>query len=317
VPHTSEYGFSLSGHRLCTGTTIITPDDKYLVMNPRDDIAFLVGSDSRVRVLRLLYEQRLRPTEIVDRCTCTRETVQRTLAGFRDLGWVEKTDKHYHTTLAGDMVLESYEDLSSVVTDVHDLRPFLEHASEEFHDVPPGVLSSTTITTATAENPHAPINRYLELMGDGYVDRFRGVAPIVSGIFNQASESAIGPETDMELVIDESVLERSQTDYEDALQAAYDLDQFTLYRSSEPIAFGLALIDQMAWLGAYDDNGNLVACVDGGHPSLLDWARSVYERQREAATELTAPAEQTRVAIASDGGDATSEGDAEPSLKSE
>lgn len=286
-------------------------------MNPRDDIAFLVGSDSRVRVLRLLHEQRLRPTEIVDRCTCTRETVQRTLSGFGDLGWVEKTGKHYHTTLAGDMVLESYEDLSTVVTDVHDLRPFLEHASEEFHDIPPGVLSSTTITTATAENPHAPINRYLELMDSGYVTQFRGVTPIVSGIFNQASESAIGPETDMQLVIDESVLERSRTDYEDALQAAYDLDQFTLYLSSEPIEFGLALIDSVSWLGAYDDDGNLVACVDGEHPALLDWATSVYERQREAAIELEAPAEGGGVTVASDGGDAAPDGDAESSLESE
>jgi predicted transcriptional regulator len=286
-------------------------------MNPRDDIAFLVGSDSRVRVLRLLHEQPLRPTELVDRCTCTRETVQRTLSGFGDLGWVDKTDKRYHTTLAGDMVLEAYEDLSSVVSDVHDLRPFLEHASEEFHDVPPGVLSSTTITTATTENPHAPINRYIELMSDGYVDRFRGVTPIVSGIFNQASESAIGATTDMELVIDESVLERSRTDYEGALQTAYDLDQFTLYLASEPLEFGVAIIDDVAWLGAYDDNGNLVACVDGEHPRLHEWAVSVYERQREAAVELQSPADEGGIAVASDGGDTTSDGGAESSLESE
>ncbi|MFC5366684.1 helix-turn-helix transcriptional regulator [Salinirubrum litoreum] len=243
--------------------------------------------------------------------------MQRTLSGFGDLGWVEKTDKHYHTTLAGDMVLESYEDLSSVVTEVHELRPFLEHASEEFHDLPPGVLSSTTITTATRENPHAPINRYLELMRDGHVGRFRGVTPIVSGVFNQASESAIGPETDMELVIDDSVLERSQEDYQDALQVAYDLDQFTLYLSSEPIEFGLAIIDDVSWLGAYDDNGNLVACVDSDHPALFDWAMSVYERRREMSIELDAPADEASVAVASDGGDATAEGEAESSLESE
>jgi predicted transcriptional regulator len=286
-------------------------------MNPRDDISFLVGSDSRVRVLRLLHDQPLRPTEIVDRCTCTRETVQRTLSGFGDLGWVEKTGKHYRTTLAGDMVLESYEDLSSVVSDVNDLGPFLEHASDEFHDIPPSVLSSTTITTATSENPHAPIDRYLELVGGGYVEEFRGVAPIVSGVFNQASESAIGPETDMELIIDESVLERSQTDYEDALQVAYDRDQFTLYLSRDPLQFGLALVDGVSWLGAYDDNGNLVACIDSDHPALFDWTMSVYERKREASTELEAPVEDGTVAVASDGGDTTADGEAESSLESE
>jgi predicted transcriptional regulator len=279
-------------------------------MNPRDDISFLVGSDSRLRVLRLLHERPLRPTEIVEHCTCTRETVQRTLSGFGDLGWVEKTDKRYHTTLAGDMVFESYEDLSSVVSEVHDLRPFLEHASEEFRDIPPGVLSSTTITTATSANPHAPINRYLELMHDGYVGRFRGVTPIVSGVFNQASESAIGPETDMELVIDESVLERSQTDYEDALRVAYELDQFTLYLSPDPIQFGLAMIDDVSWLGAHDDNGNLVACVDSEHPELSDWVSAVYERQRERAIELDAPAERGSVTVASDGGETDSRGEA-------
>jgi hypothetical protein len=50
---------------------------------------------------------------------------------------------------------------------------------------------------------------------------------------------------------------------------------------------------------------------------LFDWATSVYERQREAAIELEAPAEGGSIAVASDGVDATTDGDAESSLQSE
>ena len=82
-------------------------------------------------------------------------------------------------------------------------------------------------------------------------DRASTRGTVLSG---EASESAIGPTTDMELVIDESVLERSRTDYEGALQTAYDLDQFRLYLASEPLEFGVAIIDDVAWLGATPDS---------------------------------------------------------------
>jgi predicted transcriptional regulator len=274
-------------------------------MNPREDISFLSGSDSRVQILRLLGEDRFRPTDIVDRVTCTRETVQRTLSGFRERGWVEKSDKHYHTTLAGDMVLESYDRLANVVSEVHKLNTFLLHAPGALRDLPAEVLETTRVTTATRDNPHAPINRYVELVGGDYIDRFRGITPIVSGIFNKASEAAIGPDTQMELVIDQEVLHRSRTDYEDALQLAYDLDQFTLYLHPEDITFGVAIIDDTVYLGSYDDNGNLVATIDGEDPRLYEWAEGVYEQFREASTEVSGATVEAQFGITSetDGGE--------------
>ncbi|MDX1430120.1 MAG: hypothetical protein R3282_07530, partial [Rhodothermales bacterium] len=135
------------------------------------------------------------------------------------------------------------------------------------------------------ESPHAPIGRFLTFVGTEEVGSFRGATPIVSRVFNEAVSNVIGPDTEMELVIDESVLSTSEREFPDALQRAYDLDQFTLYLSPDDIGYGLTLVDGRVFLGAYDESGNLVASADGNNERLRDWATARYTEFRRVATE--------------------------------
>ncbi|WP_129115600.1 helix-turn-helix transcriptional regulator [Halegenticoccus tardaugens] len=255
-------------------------------MSAREDIAFLVGSSIREEILRELSESNMRPTELAAECSCARETAQRTLAGFVDRGWVTKEDGRYRITPAGDLVLEQYERLASTVTGAHRLRPFLANAGLVAQRLLPDALGCFTVTTATSDNPHAPIDRYLSVLGDEPVSSFRGITPIVSRVFNEATEAVIGPETEMELVIDESVLDASRTDYPDALRRAFELDQFDLFLASETIDFGLALVDGHAYVGAYDEDGNLVASIDGTDETLRELASDLYVEYRSRSNLL-------------------------------
>lgn len=258
-------------------------------MNAREDIAFLVGSASRVEILRALIESPSTPTSLADRCSCARETAQRTLSGFADRGWVTKTDGQYELTAGGTSVLEQYERLSTVVVGADQLQQFLRNvgpAADTFSVESIVGGEQVTVTNATADNPHAPIDRYLTFLGADPVDSFRGVTPIVSRVYNEAAERILGPNTSMELVIDESVLAVSETEYPDALQRAWDLDQFTLYVSPNSVDVGVALVDGRGFVGAYDQQGNLVASVDGSGDQFLTWANTVYDEYRQSATRL-------------------------------
>ncbi|SDM85476.1 Predicted transcriptional regulator, contains HTH domain [Halogranum gelatinilyticum] len=258
-------------------------------MNAREDIAFLVGSASRIRIFQAVAEQPATPTSLADRCSCARETAQRTLSGFVQRGWIAKENGQYELTVGGESVLEQYERLTGVVDGASRLQQFLTNAGATADGFPIAAVADddgVTVTTATAEDPHAPIDRYLTFLGTEPVGSFKGVSPIVSRVFNEAAETIIGEKTEVELIIDESVLSVSESEYPDALRRVGELEQFTLLVAPEEICVGVALIDGRAFVGAYDGHNNLVATVDGRNDQLVTWTTSLYESYRESATQL-------------------------------
>lgn len=254
-------------------------------MNAREDVAYLVGSECRVETLRTLDTESLRPSALAERVSCARETAQRNLAGFVERNWVQKRNGTYELTAAGRMVLRRYSRLERTVESAERLTVFLSNVDEAFDGVDPELLAGQTVTTSTAENPHAPIERWLAIV-DGVADTYYGITPIVSRVFNQAAERAIGPDTEMELLIDRSVLETSREQFPDALELALDLDQFTLWVSPTDLEFGLAICDGHVWLAAYDDLGNVVASVDGDDEAFVELAHEVYENHCERASRV-------------------------------
>ena len=255
-------------------------------MNAREDIAFLVGSEVRTDILRALRSEPDRPSDLADRCSCARETAQRTVTAFADRGWAEKVpgSDRYRLTRAGELVAGSYDDFEECLEVSSRFRDLLANLNGAVSDLECETLSGTTRTRATPENPHTSINRLLDVMGDREVDTFQGVTPIVSRVFNRAADRAIGPDTDVELVVDTDVLETSAAEYPEALDRADRLDGFTLYVSPDPVSFGLVLVDNHAYLGAYDDNGNLVASADGDDDDFVGWAQQTFAQLRDRST---------------------------------
>lgn len=253
-------------------------------MTAREDIAFLVASECRVETLRVLRERPQRPSSLADEVSCARETAQRNLAGFCERSWVTKQDRSYRLTTAGQMVLERYEQLEQSVMNAENLDTFLSNVGSIADEIDTDLLAAQTVTTSTPENPHGPIDRWLTLVDD-VVETYYGVTPIVSRVFNEAAEGAIGPETHMELIIDESVLDASREQFPDALELAFELDQFTLWIAPSELEYGLTITDGHVWLAAYDDFGNIVASVDGDDERFVEWASERYDELREASQQ--------------------------------
>ena len=255
-------------------------------MSAREDIAFLVGSEVRVDLLRTLRAAPARPSDLADRCSCARETAQRTVTGFTDRGWAEKvpgTDR-YRLTQAGEIVADSYGEFEACLDVAARYRHLLANLGGSVEGLTCETLAGTARTRATPENPHTSINRLLEVMDRDRADTLYGVTPIVSRVFNQAAADIIGPGTDVDLVVDRGVLETSASEYPEALDRAERLPGFTLYVCPQSVAFGLVIVDGHAFLGAYDDQGNLIASADGDGEPFLPWARRTFDRLRERSS---------------------------------
>ncbi|WP_203229114.1 helix-turn-helix transcriptional regulator [Halobellus captivus] len=251
-------------------------------MNARDDIAFLAGSATRIEILRALRTGTTRPSELAERCECARETAQRAVGAFVERGWAEKisTEEGYSLTHAGEFVADSYDTFERCMVVSNQFRTLLENLGTATDEIDCDTLAEATYTEATAEDPHAPLDRFLSVVGDAPVEEFYGITPIVSRVFNRAANRVIGDETVVELIVDRDVLTASAQEYPEALERAEELGGFTLYVSREPLEFGLLLVDGHAYLGAYDEHGNLVASADGTGDEFVSWAEGTFDDVR-------------------------------------
>ncbi|WP_049987807.1 helix-turn-helix transcriptional regulator [Halobellus rufus] len=254
-------------------------------MSARDDIAFLAGSEIRVDVLRALQTGPTRPSELSDRCGCARETAQRAVGAFVERGWAEKesTEEGYCLTRAGELVVDSYETFEQCMVVSNRYRTLLQNLGTTTGEIDCGTLAETRYTEATAENPHAPLDRFLSVVGDAPVEEFYGITPIVSRVFNRAAGRVIGDDTEVQLIVDSDVLSTSAEEYPDALERADELGGFTLYVSEPPLESGLMIVDGHAYLGAYDDQGNLVASADSTDDEFVSWGERTFAEVRDRA----------------------------------
>lgn len=255
-------------------------------MSPREHVEFLATSPNRVTLLGLLYEEPRRPSALTDAGSFSRSTVHRNLDEFAERGWVRKNGQQYVLTTVGERVLDCYESLLDAVEAVHDHRPL--YASLDDATLPFDAVQDGTVVTASAGNPHAPLSYYTGALSDVDSGSFYAVTPIVSQVFNDASRRFVDSGTEIELVLDETTLETSRTEFPDAFAVAQDAENLTLY-VADSVSVGLSIFEERVFVGAYD-GGRLRALLDGTNESLREWALDRYETICEDASRVGARA---------------------------
>lgn len=261
-------------------------------MGGHDDVQYLAASPVRSRILEVLREEPLRPTEITEQIDATRTTVQRILAGFLERDWVVKRGRCYAVTVTGRGIHAAYRNLLDDVTHAAELGPFAAHVGAVADDLPWDALSEATVTTATTRNPLAPGERLVEILRSAETDHMRVVTPIVAEMFNDAAGRFLERGGSVELTIDRGVLLASQNEYPGALDQARENPDVDLEVYPDSLGFGLILYEEQTLIGAYDEYNNVKAVLESEDPALYEWATDTYERYRSAA--LT-PAEALEV----------------------
>lgn len=255
--------------------------------SPDEHVRFLASSPNRISLLEALDDGPLQPAELVDRLSLSRSATQRNLRELTDRGWVRRVDAGYTCTVGGRLVLAVYNDLTATVRLVEEYGESLEPLAEAGLSLSPAVLECATVTTATGNDPHAPIRHYVESVKELDLSWFRGVVPVVSPLFNEAHQPLLTARGDAELVLGSAAFSASQTEYEAEFDAALAAEELSLYVHPDPLSFGLSIVDDRIFLGAYED-GQFVACFEWSDPDIRAEALSAYETHRETAREIDA-----------------------------
>lgn len=257
--------------------------------SPDERVRFLATSPNRISLLDALEDGPLQPAELVDRLELSRSAAQRNLKELTDLGWIRRVDGGYTCTVGGRLVLAAYDELIATVGLVETYGESLEPLDEAGMPLSPAVLESATVVTATETDPHAPLRYYTERVRELEPSRFLGIVPVVSPLFNEAHRTLLERGGEGELVLDAAALSASKTEYDTEFDDAVSIDGLSLYAHPDSFSFGLSIIGERVFLGAYE-GGQFVACFEWGDPDVREQALLAYETHKEAAREVDATA---------------------------
>jgi predicted transcriptional regulator len=256
--------------------------------SPDERIRFLTSSENRVRLLSAIEDEPARPSTLAEELPMSRSAIQRNLRGFVDRGWATRGDEGYRCTFGGRLILNRYRELVGTVRLTEEYGRFLDSLADAGLALTADDLESVTITAATPHDPHAPLQRYADRIAELDVTTFRGIAPVVSPVLNDAHQDLLSDADEIELVVDEPALSTSREAYSEAFTDALETESLSLYVHPEPLSFGLSLFDTHAFVGAYDDTGQFIACFEDDSERFLGRVADVYETYRADARPIEA-----------------------------
>lgn len=187
----------------------------------------------------------------------------------------------YRLTTYGAAIVTQYADGMSAISLIDRYEPLFRHLPDPDHLLDPRWLRDADVVVANANRPHAPLNRYVEGIQECSTETLHAVTPICSQLFSDAHADLLDRGIETELVIDTATIETARSTDSDALVGALRLDRFDLYECAHPVEFGLTLADDRGFLGAYDEQGRFVACVEFTDAAFFNWAEGLYDRYRE------------------------------------
>lgn len=255
-----------------------------------DALSFLADSPVRGQLLGALSAtESARPSDLRDELEVSRATIHRNLSALTERGWVRQVDDGYVATTAGELVHDHFGSFRRGLETVDRFEPLLEVIPAD--GVPPlEALASAELVTAAADQPHAPVMRYVEELMASDTDAVRGVTPVRSEMFSHGHEQLLEAGVETELVLPVDVLERQREEAGEDLAEALETDGFDVYTVPESPGFGLSVTDDRAFLGGYGADNQLEALAVSDAEPFRSWATERFERMRARA----APAQGQR-----------------------
>ena len=258
-------------------------------MGSDDAAQFLSGTPDRRRLMTALTEDPASPAELAEALDLPRRSVQRHLRDLVDREWAEKSNGKYILTVTGTLIIEKHtaylDELDHIES--HDL--FFRHLPDRTHTPDPQWLGDATITTASVENPQAPVEFYIDRVRGFDADRIQMLSPVLSRLFHKAHAELAMEGLHTELILSASTIERARELNPTEFKVVASVDVLGLYEYPEDIAFGLTTGDDRLLMSAYDTDGQMKACVESSDPDFTDWASQLFDRYKGGSSKIDPP----------------------------
>jgi DNA-binding HxlR family transcriptional regulator len=254
--------------------------------SPIDDIAYLARSEHRAPTLVALTVRPRSRSELWEMTDVSSSTMRRTLREFEDRNWIRKDGYQYETTRLGEFVASGIAELIERVDLERRLRDVWQWLPGAESGFTVEMCAGAVVTVAEADNPYAPINRFLALVRR--TDRLRFVGSslaLLEPCRDEFCQRVIdGMKT--EIVDLPAVAEYVRSTYPELSSATLASGNLTVRLHDDLPPYGVAIFDDRVAVCGHDpDSVTVRVLVDTDSADAREWAASAFTaHQRRTST---------------------------------
>lgn len=240
-------------------------------------LAFLVGSPNRLRILESLTTGPRDRQDLCETAEVSRATVKRVLDGLDERGWVERDGASYRATPLGELVVEEVSSTLRTLDRAATLREISPWLPTDEFDFDLRRFENATITVPTGEDPLVILRRAHASLETATDLRLLSNMVVPDGL-ESLRRATVERGQRQRSVITTGVLDVIRNDETMAanFRASLSLETVEVRRYDGEIPCTIALMDETLMLGVLDDNGGVHGLIETDDVVVYEWAESIF-----------------------------------------
>ncbi|WP_435194654.1 helix-turn-helix transcriptional regulator [Natronomonas sp. EA1] len=227
---------------------------------------------------------------LVSSLDISRSTVDRAMRELADHDLVERTGQGWVLTLAGELLVEEYENFRRRVAGIERAHPLLSSLPPNV-GLAPSALAGAEVVMADRTAPYRPAEAYLDLLRSSDRAWLLNTA-LTEQYVEELEQLAVAGDPDLDVACADCVVERLIAEHREVLDTALKSGTVTMRELDDDLPFsqGVFEIDGERRLAVlvYVDDG-LKGAIVNDDPAAVAWGESFFTEHWEAADPIPTP----------------------------
>lgn len=259
------------------------------MVDPHEEISYLVRSENRVRVLNTLSREPKSKRGVVEETGVSGVTAGRIIDGFLERGWVREADDAYDTTEVGDLLATDYRRLLESMDLACRMGPVIDHVPLDDVGFDVRNLTDAAVSNPETFDPLRAMDRQMQLFREA--DHVRAFTHRLPNFLGEVIyEEVIDGNLTFEIVFEASLTDRILDTPDlrelmaEAIQSGADV-----YRADEDtyIPHHAGTFDDLVAIAVHDDAGSICLGIETRTESIYEWVTDTFESYRADAARLS------------------------------
>jgi predicted transcriptional regulator len=244
----------------------------------------------RYDLLSVLGSEAVDKRDLPGRLDVSRSTVDRGVRELEEHGLVERADGGVRLTLAGRLVCREFDRTTERLGAITHARDLLDALPSDA-TVDPSVLAGADLVRPSPSSPYDPVSYQNDLVRGARRVKVCATAVVPPQVDIYQREVVEGS-LELVLVATDPVLDRLVRDHGDALAESLATGRVEVYRTSEDLPYGVAVVETgeetEMYLTVYGDDG-IAGTLGSDRDEAVAWARDRVAEFLDGAERVERP----------------------------
>lgn len=246
-----------------------------------DDIGYLARSEHRAPTLVALTVRPRSRSELWEMAGVSSSTIRRTLREFEDRNWIRRDGYRYEATPLGAYIADAIAELIERVEIERNLRDVWQWLPDEESGLTIEMCAEAVVTVAKADNPYAPVNRFLTLVRETDKLRFVGTDIAIFEPYRDELCQQVIDGMETEIIDPPSVASYYRSTYPNLFAETLASGNLTMWVHDDLPPYGIGIFDSRVAICGHDsDSVTVRVLLDTDSDDAREWAESKYDCYR-------------------------------------